>query len=52
VKGVLESLGDIDASVLTGVAPLEPYHGTVRRPPPTLDEHGAAVRARGWDAFA
>jgi crotonobetainyl-CoA:carnitine CoA-transferase CaiB-like acyl-CoA transferase len=52
VKGVLESLGDIDASVLTGVAPLEPYLGTVRRPPPTLDEHGAAVRARGWDAFA
>jgi hypothetical protein len=32
------------------VAPLAP--ASVRRPPPMLDEHGAAVRARGWDAFA
>jgi formyl-CoA transferase len=52
VKGVLESLRDIDASALTGVAPLEPHLGTVRRPPPMLNEHGALVRARGWDAFA
>ncbi len=47
VKGVLESLRDIDANALTGVAPLEPHLGTVRRPPPMLNEHGAArARAR------
>jgi crotonobetainyl-CoA:carnitine CoA-transferase CaiB-like acyl-CoA transferase len=50
VKGVLESLQDIETSALTGVAPMAP--GTVRRPPPTLDEHGADIRARGWGAFA
>ncbi len=50
VKPVLEALRDVDASPLTGVAPLAP--GTVRRPPPLLDEHGELVRARGWAAFA
>jgi crotonobetainyl-CoA:carnitine CoA-transferase CaiB-like acyl-CoA transferase len=50
VRTVLEALGDVAASPLTGVAPLEP--ATVRRPPPKLDEHGALVRAHGWDAFA
>lgn len=50
VRTVLEALGDVAASPLTGVAPLEPAE--VRRPPPTLDEHGALVRAHGWDAFA
>ena len=37
------------ASPLTGVAPNAP--GTVRLPPPMLDEHGALVRELGWDAF-
>jgi crotonobetainyl-CoA:carnitine CoA-transferase CaiB-like acyl-CoA transferase len=50
VRGVLEALRDVGASPLTGVAPLQP--ATVRRPPPMLDEHGAAVRAHGWHAFA
>ncbi len=50
VQTVLEALQGVDASPLTGVAPLAP--GTVRRPPPLLDEHGALVRAEGWGAFA
>jgi crotonobetainyl-CoA:carnitine CoA-transferase CaiB-like acyl-CoA transferase len=50
VRSVVEALGDVAASPLTGVAPLQPAQ--VRRPPPTLDEHGALVRAAGWDAFA
>jgi crotonobetainyl-CoA:carnitine CoA-transferase CaiB-like acyl-CoA transferase len=50
VRTVLEALRDVDASPLTGVAPSVP--GRVRRPPPRLDEHGAVVRASGWDAFA
>jgi len=49
VKPVLEALREVEASPLTGVAPMAP--GTVRRPPPALDAHGALVRARGWDAF-
>jgi crotonobetainyl-CoA:carnitine CoA-transferase CaiB-like acyl-CoA transferase len=49
VRGVLEALRGVEASALTGVAPSIP--GTVRRPPPRLDQHGAAVRARGWGAF-
>lgn len=50
VKTVLESLAEVDASALTGIAPSVPGH--VRMPPPLLDEHGVQVRARGWDAFA
>ena len=49
VKSVLETLREEPASALTGVAPSVP--GTVRLPPPRLDEHGALIRARGWDAF-
>ena len=48
-RSVLEALAEVSASALTGVAPLPP--GTIRRAPPRLDEHGALVRARGWDAF-
>ena len=50
VRPVLEVLRDVDASPLTGVAPLAP--GSVRRAPPHLDEHGERVRRLGWDAFA
>jgi crotonobetainyl-CoA:carnitine CoA-transferase CaiB-like acyl-CoA transferase len=50
VRSVLEALGSVTASPLTGIAPLEP--ATVRRPPPRLDAHGALVRAHGWAAFA
>jgi crotonobetainyl-CoA:carnitine CoA-transferase CaiB-like acyl-CoA transferase len=49
VRTVGEALADADASPLTGVAPSVP--GTVRLPPPRLDEHGALVRERGWQAF-
>ena len=49
VRSVVEALGDVTASALTGVAPLQPAR--VRRPPPLLDEHGALVRAHGWGAF-
>ena len=49
VKPVLEALREVSASALTGVAPQVP--GSVRRAPPRLDEHGAAVRAHGWAAF-
>lgn len=50
VKPVLEALEGVDASALTGIAPRAP--AMVRFAPPLLDEHGAAVRAAGWQAFA
>jgi crotonobetainyl-CoA:carnitine CoA-transferase CaiB-like acyl-CoA transferase len=49
VRSVREALTDVDASPLTGIAPADP--GTVRLAPPRLDEHGALIRSRGWDAF-
>jgi len=49
VKSVLESLREVEASALTGVAPQAP--GRVRFPPPTLDEHGADIREFGWECF-
>ncbi len=50
VRTVLEALQDVSASELTGVAPLAP--GSVRRVPPTLDQHGALIREKGWDGVA
>ncbi|MBK5188965.1 MAG: hypothetical protein JJD97_12035 [Gemmatimonadaceae bacterium] len=50
MRTVLESLRDVDCSALTGVAPSVP--GSVRLPPPKLDEHGAEIRARRWAAFS
>jgi glutaryl-CoA transferase len=49
VKSVLETLREEPASALTGVAPSVP--GSIRLPPPRLDEHGAVVRKRGWGVF-
>jgi crotonobetainyl-CoA:carnitine CoA-transferase CaiB-like acyl-CoA transferase len=49
VRTVLEALKDVEASPETGVAPAIP--GTVRLPPPRLDEHGAQIRQHGWNAF-
>ena len=49
VQTVGEALASVDTSPLTGVAPIPP--GTVRLPPPRLDEHGELVRRFGWDAF-
>ena len=50
VKTVLEALADASASSITGVAPSVP--GTVRIPPPKLDEHGDEIRRLGWSSFA
>ncbi|MGH7664542.1 MAG: CaiB/BaiF CoA transferase family protein [Gemmatimonadaceae bacterium] len=49
VRGVLEALAEVDSSPVTGVEPSA--GGTVRLPPPRLDEHGADVRQLGWGAF-
>ena len=50
VKTVAESLAEAgSASARTGIAPSA--GGTVRLPPPALDQHGPAIRARGWGAF-
>lgn len=50
VRTVLESLRDIDYSAHTGIAPSVP--GSIRTPPPRLDEHGVEIRERGWAAFS
>lgn len=50
VKSVLEVLADVGASPLTGVPPS--IAGSVRLPPPRLDEHGASIRKEGWGVFA
>lgn len=49
VRGVLEAVREAGGSPLTGVAPSVP--GRVRFPPPMLNEHGGAVRERGWGVF-
>jgi crotonobetainyl-CoA:carnitine CoA-transferase CaiB-like acyl-CoA transferase len=49
VRTVTEALEVSDADPRTGVPPSVP--GTVRMPPPRLDEHGDAIRRVGWRAF-
>ena len=49
VKPVSEALKEVTASALTGVAPSVP--GTVRLPPPYIDQHGDLIRRQGWAAF-
>lgn len=49
VKSVLDVVGEVEASPLFGMP--SPVGGRFRLPPPRLDEHGAAVRERGWGAF-
>ena len=49
VRTVLEALRDVECSAVTGVAPS--VGGAIRRPPPRLDEHGAAIRRAGWQVF-
>lgn len=51
VRPVREVVAELGGSPLTGMPPSVPG-GAVRLPPPRLDEHGAAVRERGWRAFA
>lgn len=49
VRRVSEALADVEADPRTGIAPAAP--GSVRLPPPRLDQHGAIVRAERWRAF-
>ena len=49
VRTVAEAVEAIDADPRTGLPPSVP--GTVRMPPPKLDEHGDAIRSLGWRAF-
>ena len=50
VRSVAEALVEEGASsVETGVAPSVP--GSIRYPPPRLDEHGPQIRRFGWGAF-
>jgi crotonobetainyl-CoA:carnitine CoA-transferase CaiB-like acyl-CoA transferase len=49
VRTVAEVLEVTDADPRTGMPPSVP--GTVRMPPPKLDEHGEAIRTLGWRAF-
>ena len=49
VRTVAEALEVADADPRTGVRPSVP--GSVRMPPPKLDEHGASIRSMGWRAF-
>lgn len=49
VRTVAETLEVSAADARTGVPPSVP--GTVRLPPPKLDEHGDSIRSLGWRAF-
>jgi crotonobetainyl-CoA:carnitine CoA-transferase CaiB-like acyl-CoA transferase len=49
VRTVAEALEVADADPRTGVRPSVP--GSVRMPPPKLDEHGDSIRSMGWRAF-
>ena len=49
VRTVKEALVNSGADAVTGVPPS--VSGSVRTPPPRLDEHGDAIRALGWRAF-
>ena len=51
VKSVEDALRDAPgASSVHGMPPA--VGGPVRLPPPRLDEHGSAIRERGWEAFS
>ena len=50
VLSVSEAIAHAGGSMRSGMPPAVP--GTVRLPPPKLDEHGAEIRARGWQLFA
>lgn len=49
VRTVAEVLRGVDADARTGVGSSVP--GSVRFPPPKLDEHGQSIRSLGWRAF-
>ena len=49
VKEVLEALAEVEASPLTGMP--SSVGGSVRFPPPRLDEQGSVIRHRRWRVF-
>jgi crotonobetainyl-CoA:carnitine CoA-transferase CaiB-like acyl-CoA transferase len=49
VHSVLDALAETHGSALTGMP--SSVGGTIRFPPPSLDEHGPLVREHGWGAF-
>lgn len=49
VRTVGEALDETDASRLTGVC--SAVGGSVRYPPPSLNEHGDLIRKKHWSAF-
>jgi crotonobetainyl-CoA:carnitine CoA-transferase CaiB-like acyl-CoA transferase len=49
VRTIAEVLQGSDADPRTGVRPSVP--GSVRFPPPKLDEHGESIRTLGWRTF-
>lgn len=50
VRDVQQVVAAAHGSAEYGMPPATP--GTVRLPPPLLDEHGAAIRSRGWGPSA
>ena len=48
-RAVLQALEDTSASPVMGMP--SSVGGEWRSPPPKLDEHGAAIRAKGWSSF-
>lgn len=50
VQSVLDALRDTHGSALTGMP--SSVGGSVRFPPPGLDEHGDLIRRDGWKAFS
>ena len=49
VRTIREAIEDTAADVVAGMPPSVP--GSVRLPPPKLDEQGDAIRTLGWRAF-
>lgn len=49
VRSVREALSDVKASPETGIEPA--VGGSVRYPPPLLDEHGKEIRKMQWSVF-
>ena len=49
VQSVLEALAETNGSAVTGMP--SSVGGRIRFEPPSIDEHGPLIRARGWAAF-
>lgn len=49
VKSVLDAVREANGSPTTGIPPSVP--GSVRFPPPLLNEHAEIIRRKGWGAF-